>query len=466
MSLQVKIKLKLSKIRKSIKIRYNTFEKATFDEYLISSLALHSNSSEASTYIDDLTGGGSLNPYFKRLFEKINVLSKEQLRKIMVNSMFPILKIDESNWYYYYPEIDMSELHFKLYKGDLGDYSDILEKLQIYEDVIDISIMDKNVYDKPEPYQVEIDNKNIRVRIQNVWIDIGMNLFQSLVYNELDSIRNYKGKIHKKADGNNWNVLNNATIDNLFSNENFFYMDGDHSQIREDNVRKTTVSFIKGLYIYKETLIKYKENQDLCEKVIDFLVSNNSLYAFRIKPLIDIIKNTNELTAQKIVNIILEKKESREMTLYGLELLESGLLNNWTKASLRAMLNIASLNQIEKIYKVNPSLNYKIENLLNINSNFLTQTHRKQVNDYYQNLKEMKDTIILITGEVAASGFRESVKKLKSDRDTKKFSKLCNELIGHVNKNLSDASLIDTERWLNQAIEQKELMVKISKNIL
>ena len=40
MSLQVSLKLKLNKQVKKIKVKYNTFEKATYDEYLVSSLAL------------------------------------------------------------------------------------------------------------------------------------------------------------------------------------------------------------------------------------------------------------------------------------------------------------------------------------------------------------------------------------------------------------------------------------------
>ena len=40
MSLQVRLKLKLSKQIKKIKVKYNTFEKATYDEYLLCSLAL------------------------------------------------------------------------------------------------------------------------------------------------------------------------------------------------------------------------------------------------------------------------------------------------------------------------------------------------------------------------------------------------------------------------------------------
>ena len=46
MSLQVSLKLKLTKQIKTIKIKYNTFEKATFDEFLTASLALRAKSDD------------------------------------------------------------------------------------------------------------------------------------------------------------------------------------------------------------------------------------------------------------------------------------------------------------------------------------------------------------------------------------------------------------------------------------
>ena len=89
MSLRVNLKLKLSKIVKRITVKYNTFEKATYDEYLIASLVLRSKSEdEAYGYIDEITGSGSLNSHFKRLYKEIVTLFKKQLEKIMENSMF------------------------------------------------------------------------------------------------------------------------------------------------------------------------------------------------------------------------------------------------------------------------------------------------------------------------------------------------------------------------------------------
>jgi hypothetical protein len=158
MSLQVSLKLKLSKQIKKIKVKYNTFEKATYDEYLMASLALRSFESIPKTsaigrlfdslggfkkqderdqlvfeYIEDITGEGSLNAHFKNIYNRLKSFSKEQLNKIMESSMIPTLKIDEKKRYEYYPQLNISIFERKIYQGDLGEYSDLQEIIMIQE---------------------------------------------------------------------------------------------------------------------------------------------------------------------------------------------------------------------------------------------------------------------------------------------------------------------------------------------
>ena len=99
---QINLKLRLSRIKYGIKVSYNTFEKATYDQFLMASVALRSvNDEDANKYIDNITGSGSLNAHFKQLYEKARKLDNEQLLDIMNNSMYPMLKIDKSNSYDY-----------------------------------------------------------------------------------------------------------------------------------------------------------------------------------------------------------------------------------------------------------------------------------------------------------------------------------------------------------------------------
>lgn len=73
--------------------------------------------------------------------------------------------------------------------------------------------------------------------------------------------------------------------------------------------------------------------------------------------------------------------------------------------------------------------------------------------------------IRLIIGDITTSGLREAVKKLKSDATTKKFTKLCNNLIGHEVDNLDKASYEQTVQWHKEAMELKSLSETISKQL-
>ena len=109
MKIQISLKLRLTKQRKTIKVSYHTFETATFDRYLAASLALRAKSEkEAKQYINDITGQGSLNGHFVSLYEDMAKRSENDLHSILMNSLVPILKIDSGNWYDYYPELNVS----------------------------------------------------------------------------------------------------------------------------------------------------------------------------------------------------------------------------------------------------------------------------------------------------------------------------------------------------------------------
>ena len=71
----------------------------------------------------------------------------------------------------------------------------------------------------------------------------------------------------------------------------------------------------------------------------------------------------------------------------------------------------------------------------------------------------------MISGEVAASGLREKVKTLRATDETKRFSKLANELIGHFKINIANADKAQVENLLKKALEMKELATKLQKEL-
>lgn len=466
MSLQISLKLKLSRVQRTIIVKYNTFEKATFDQYLSASLALRSkNEKEAFDYVDAISGSGSLNQHFKNLYEKSKKLPVEQLEAIMKNSLFPILKIDNTNKYEFYPELNVSVFNNKLYVGDFGEYPDLIQRLYIQEQVIELNINNIKEKNNPEPYQIKFDNEDIQINIANDWTSISNDTFEELFVNELNSINKYEGQIHKGVDGVGWNTLTNSTINNMFSTPNYYYENGDHYQIRNDNIRKTIVSEVAGFYIYKEEIIPYENNQALCEKVLEILRKTNSINEFKTKSLLVLLTYSNELIAQEVINYILKRKESKELSQFGIFLLEHGIEKNWENDSLKSFMQFAKSSTYGLIYKVNPKLKYDIEVLIQVNVDYLSASDKKTVEKYKEDIKLKQSTISKIIGEITTSGIRENVKKIKADKDTKRFTKLANNLIGHVKDNIKSVNQKELDTWLKDANELKDLAIELQKRI-
>lgn len=469
MSLRVNLKLKLSKIIKRITVKYNTFEKATYDEYLIASIVLRSKSEdEAFKYIDEITGAGSLNPHFKRLYEDISSFSKEQLERIMENSMFPVLKIDDSNRYDYYPQLNISVFQKRIYEGDIAERNNLAELLYIKEEIIDLKVQNVKALDKPEPYYVEFSNDgNIAVSLLGKNVNIPSELFESLLTIELDSIAKYKGTVHNKVDGTGWNILNNSVVNNLFSTNNFYYDDnGDHLFIRNENIRRTEVAKMSGLYIYRESVIPYEGNIKLCEKVLDVISRNNNFSMFKPQLFVKLLRNIEDYKAVEYINsYLINIFNSKEIAMLAIQLLRKGVLDGWEATVLNKILKCCSKEEYSLIYRANSNVDFTINQLICVDKNLLTEEHKKQVDEYYANLNKMKTTIREIIGEVTVKGLRENVKKLTADDKTKRFSKLCNNLIGHVSKDLDTVGLNETEQWLKDALELKELSIEMQRRL-
>lgn len=468
MSLQVNLKLKLVRIPRIICVKYNTYEKATYDQYLVASIALrtHCNKTMAEKYIDEITGAGSLNGHFKSLYKSISKFTEEQLQNIMSNSMFPVLKVDKSNSYLYYPQMNISVFQHKVYSGDFGEYSDICDRLMINEEIIEKNIESKKEISTAEPYFVSIDGKMIQVKIANSLNRISQEEFGELLVNELEGLGEYNGTIHKDVVGDNWKILTNAAIGNMFSNNNYYYDgEGNHCQIRYENVRKTIIAQIAGLYIFKEEILQYDSNKDMCEKVLQVLFENNAINEFKTKALLVILYNVEDISAQQVINYILSRKESKEISLFGIELLKNGLEKGWEKDALISFAKYADSSMFTLIYKANSKLINDVEQLICIDFDLLTESHKRLVQAFKEDRQKKIATIQKIYGEVIASAIREKIKKLKADDDTKRATKLINELMAHAQKGIEEVSIQQLDSLLRKATELQDLM-KVLKNKL
>ena len=469
MAFQVRVKLRLSKEKRRFHVEYHTFEKATFDRYLLASLALHAkDETQALSYIDESTGEGSLNSYFKKLYHQSAELGSEALQGVIENSLYPILKVDESHWYEYYDAINASVFKKRAYSGDLKN-EDHNSLLMIREPLIEKRIVPEKTFEKPEPYLVKInDNGDVKVFIENMDFDISAADFENLLVNELSTITKYQGTIHTKATGMGWSILSDSVINNLFSNADYYYnADGDICLVRSDGVKCTTIVKIAGLYIYRETKHDYYGNRGICKKAYETLKNNYSLSTFPSDSLAKMIRQFETRDAVEAVNYYFSqvKKFVPQIARIGYELLNESSVGGWNKSSLQFLLEKADPNQLVRIYRVDPTLNYSISQLLCISNDLLSDEHKKQVQEYQTNVQNIQAEIREIVGEVTTSGLRERAKQLQSDLTTKKFTKACNQLIGHVQNDLSKASLEQAQEWLEKAKELKELSLEIEKKL-
>lgn len=463
---QINLKLSLRKIKNIIEVSYNTFEKATYDQYLMASLALRSKDElSAYQYIDDITGSGSLNAHFKQLYDKAHKLDENQLKNIMGNSMYPMLKIDKSNSYDYYPELNISVFNNKLYEGDFGKYEDLIQRLYIQEEVIESELIEKRNNANPEPYSVRFEDDKILVKIAEEWVNLPTEIFQKIFVNDLTSIKKVESEIHNVADGSGWYALTNAVINNMYSSNNYFYDNGDHCLIRNDDVRKTIISQLAGFYIYKEEIIPYTGNKALCEKVLNLLLENKSINEFKTRSVITLLTYSDDLIAQRVINYILARKDSKELALMGIELLVRGIEKNWENEALKSFMTYADSSKYSLIYKANPILVKDIQMLSMINPDFLTPTHKKKVEEYKQNRQAIIDSIQKMVGEIATSGMREKTKQLKSTDKTKRFHKLIQRYDAHSKIDYNQATLKDLEKYSKEITELYDLMKELQNEI-
>ena len=440
MKIQINLRLKLIKQKKTIKVSYHTFETATYDQYLIASLALRSSSVEdAEQYIADITGQGSLNAHFLSLYREISKLSQEELQLVMTNSRIPMLKIDASNWYDYYPELNISIFKRRIYNGDLGDYPNIIEMLQIQEEIVDKVVETNREFDKPETYLVRMTDNDVSLRFFDDWTTIPTEVFEKTLVTEISNVHGYIGAVHAEAEGDGWYVLTSTKLNNLATGNNSFYDDnGDHCFIRNTDVRKTVIARVNGLYIYKEVSIGYDKNPELCNKVLDNLVFYATVKNSGVNMILTLLNNVEIKTAQKFINQQFGVSYfPKEIAFFVVRMIRFGNVAGWNKPILQGVLDVCEASFYPTLYHINDKLDFTIEQLITLDMAILSDEDKAKVEMYWDDLNKMKASIREVIGYITTSGLRERVKTIKADNDTRRFTKLCNDLIGHVKSDLA-----------------------------
>lgn len=454
MEIKAKVALSLPNKFYRITLKYDTFEKATYDSYLIASLVANAKSNdEALKYIDDISGKGSLNPHFKKLYEKISKFSKEQIDGILTDSLFPITVIDTKHHFKYYEMFDATRMDGKVYPHNLAESSLLKELIMPNDKSAKFLSMDFGVEDgavKSNVYDAIFTEKDIKVDLDaGNYCSISKENFDFVYSNDLEKVERYEGKIGSQITSGNWNVLNNQALTALCNLKQFYIdEDGNHCAVLSDCLKKTEVINVFSLYFYKETRYEYNyKNADICEQVVDYLIKSKNINEFKTRSLINILAAVSDKTAQKVVQYILGRKESKEISEVGLRLIKEGLEKGWEADVLKSIKKFSPKSEIKYLYKINNELGYELEDILAIDDIDLAEADLMRKHAYVSQRKNLIKEMNFMVGDIMNSGIREKMKSLKTkDSVYKALNEFIKEYSAH---NRNDYETMSFEKLTN-----------------
>lgn len=438
--IRAKIALSLPNTFYKLVVKYDTFEEATFDSYLVASLIKNSNSKgDAMRYISEITGNGSLNKHFKKLYEEISKFQSEQIDGIVNNSLYPVTVVDAKHHMEYYPMLNATRFNDKVYEGKLVNDYDLISKVVLpARDDIKLLSIESN----EEEGVVIKDNYDAIFTETGIQVDLGDGKYFPISNNDFYSVFDFNDsyldsewlpKIGTEITDGNWTVLSNEVV-SYFGKDRFTYKDNENNLVvlYNDSIKVTEVIKAYGLYFYKDT--KYnisKKNAARCEAALNYLMESNKINEYKTRSLINLLYSVSDLLAQKVVIYILSRKNSKEISQFGLELIKNGLEKNWTDSVLSSIKSITPPVDIKYIYRINSNLNYELKDLLNIDDTDLEEIDRLKKQSYLSERKTYLDEISRMIGEITTSGVREKMKKLDKDNEIIALNKFCNEYVGH-----------------------------------
>jgi len=470
--------MKLIKIRKRVKVVYNTFEKAAFDEYLLACLALECGGKQKIfDYIDDVTGDGSLNAHLKKLYEnEIAELDRGQLERVKSSSMFPIRCENEKNFYDFYPQLNVSMLYGAVIDGDISeraDFADIIKMLDgdISGEIVRISAEESEPTEKPDMYDVTISDDDVAaIDRGGKIIPIPRKIFGECVVDEAaEYIGLYKGEIYDKAVGGGWRTLGAAYLKNIEKGDGIysFYLNGrDHCVVRPGDVKITEAACVLGLHVYRERTVRLGTNAYLDNAVMEKLCACGAVCKLKPDALLAVSEHIDDCTAVRALNSAgMENCMPTRTAELAVSLMRRGAYDGWRTPVLKAVLEHCDKSGYSHVYKAKDDLEFTVRQLLDVDPLYLSEADEKRLEKFHADMTAMKDEIEKIIGGITASGLREKSKDLQSDPEVNRFKKLCNELIGHEKTDLESFTFEQLEKRLEKVREFEKLAAVIKKKL-
>ena len=453
MEIKAKVNLKLSSTIYKVILRYDTYQKATYDSYLIASLRKNAkNEKEANDYIDDISGQGSLNGHFKRLYKEISNFSDAQIDGILKNSLYPVTMV-VSERFSYYSALEASKYKGHVFKGNLFDDKEALKNSMMPKDsnstFLDISFEKIGDEEKTDVYDAVFSETTIKVNLgDNTYLPITKSAFDKAYDGQSLDISKYRGEITDTITDGNWNVLTQNSFDAISRDKHIFFdRDGNANSISDSGEYIKTTSIIKvfGIYFYKETRYDAtKNNSERCIAAVEMLLVRGWIDEYKTKSLVRLLVVVPDEWAQKAINYTLNRKNSKEVADVGLSLINKGLEKGWTEEALRSMKKFVTPSTINGLYRADDTLLYTIDDLLLIDKNILSERHAKQVKEYTETRENLIAQMDSMIGKIMNSGIREKMKSLKTkDSVYKQLNDAINSKSTHLRlkKDYSDMNL-------------------------
>lgn len=468
MRLQAKVKLLLTKTRKKLEITYNTFEKAKYDTYFCTALALRLPEVErAYAYIDDITGDGSLNGHFKALYDEAEKLDDGAKREVLKTSLYPVQKSETVASFDYFAELDLSLYNGRVYPGDLEARSkeEKLALLQCEEHILEVNVYTARSNQKPEHYDVLFEDGSVSVKLGEMWYPIIEEVFHRLPVKEQTAVSQYGGKTSFSPEGDGWRMVTDSFLRPLLAEKKYYYEEGAHCCIRSKGVQKTVMAQFAGIYFYKQETFPYEGNREICGKALSELYRSGLLTDMKSDELLFILANTDGVTARVVLDQLLSKMDEPRYEKYALELLLQDV-TGWKTLSLVKMKKQAkSRGEYTALYLCSSAISFTVEELMLVDRTVLTDEHREKVEKKLADRRGKVEIIERRLGEITASGLRERSKDLVADEDTKEFSQLCNKLIGHEKQDVNEVTDKELDKRLDDVNRLYELAVKIEEKL-
>lgn len=448
MEIHARVALSLPNKFYRVTLKYDTFEKATYDAYLVASLVANTKKkSDAMKYIDEITGNGSLNQHFKKLYEEISHMSDKQVEGILKDSLYPVTKIDKSHHFKYYKMFDATRMDNKVYPGNLENNSELASMLMpkdVDAKFLSIEFESEDGTVKKDNYNAIFSEKEISVDLDNnQYYPISKDDFLTVFENDTELSSEYMPKVGHTITNGNWNVLTKDVV-NTWGKDRFFYKDelGNLAVLQSDCIKVTEVINVFDLYFYKETRYNFTvANKQQCEEAVNYLVLSKFINEYKTKSLIALLSVINEQTAQSVIQFVLGRKDSKEISDFGLKLIKSGLEKGWKKETLQSIKKFTPQNDFQYLYRLDHSLDFSISDILNIDDADLVDADRIRKRTYLSERENIIKVIKYMLGDMTASGVRQKLKSLQKDAVVNSVKVFLNEYQGHNDGELETMSL-------------------------